>query len=97
MDESTIKLFADLLQHGGSLATIVVVWVVMKAGQTAKEALASLKTIEGAVTAGQQAVAQQGQKLDALAGKLDTIHNDVQSLPLRVYRSGKSPAPTAGG
>ena len=83
MDADTIKSLFDLLGHGGSVATIVAVWMVSRASKTANDAVETLKRIE----AGNLQVAKSLERdREAIFVKLDRIHDDIQSLPLTVIR-----------
>ena len=83
MDADTVKALFELLGHSGSAATIAAVWYISRASKTATDAVETLKRIEDSNIEVARLLARDRAEI---AGKLDRIHEDIQSIPLATIR-----------
>ena len=84
MDATMIDMFSRLVHTGGQGALIVLVWVGSKIANRAHDALHTLQRIEQALIADR---ATNAASQVSTANKLDSIHDDLQALPLNLLRT----------
>ncbi len=83
MDAATIDLLFKLIHTGGQGALIVLVWVGSRIASAARDAHRTLKNIESRMVEDR---ASLGASNEVVRQRLDSIHSDLQSLPLQIAR-----------
>ena len=84
MDTETLKLLISLGEHGGSVAMLIAVFIGGRASRMAQEAVKTLKNIESGLVSGLSELRMQAAKTE---DKLNAIHEDIEKLPLALFRS----------
>jgi hypothetical protein len=83
MDDATIRAIADLIQTGGHAALIIMIYIGSMLARAVRDAIKLLHRIEMALI---QSRADVGAQHSIVESRLDSIHSDLQSLPLNIMR-----------
>ncbi|MHB8414580.1 MAG: hypothetical protein ACYDDA_03745 [Acidiferrobacteraceae bacterium] len=84
MDGLSIDFLFKLIHTGGQGALIVLVWIGAKMASAATAAHNTLKNIEKRMIEDR---ATLGASNEIIRTRLDSIHSDLQALPLQVARN----------
>ena len=87
MDDATLKLLGEVLAHGGSAGTIIAVYVAMRALAAANRAVGLLRDLKDNVAT---ANADERRLHERQEEKMDRLHDDISTLPLRIARLVKT-------